>query len=86
MTEEKFKEIKELQSKIEKKQTNLRTIDGLLQSCGVGCKITGTPIYSYNFKLEYQFSDKSLIVQILESEKEKISNELKELQNLFETY
>ena len=86
MTEEKFKEIKELQSKIEKKQTNLRTIDGLLQSCGVGCKITGTPRYSFNFKLEYQFSDKSLIVQILESEKEKISNELKELQDLFETY
>ena len=86
MTEEKFKEIKELQSKIEKRQANLRTIDGLLQSCGVGCKITGTPRNSFTLKLEYQFSDKSLIVQILESEKEKLSKELKELQDLFETY
>ena len=83
MTEEKFKQIKELQDKIEDKQRKIRNIDLLITSCGLGCKIIGTPKGSFRQAPEHYFSNKEEIIRILQLDKDKISNELLELQKLF---
>ena len=75
MTQEQFKELQELQSKIEDKKRKLSRIDRLLKSCGVECKISGAPI-----------NDSELTNKILKSEKEKVSKKLKELEERFEKY
>ena len=83
MTEEKFKQIKELQDKIEDKERKIRSIDLLISSCGLGCKITGTPKGTFRQAPEHYFSDKEEIIRILQMDKDKISNELAELKNVF---
>jgi hypothetical protein len=83
MTEEKFKQIKELQDKIEDKQRKIRNIDLLITSCGLGCKITGTPKGRFRQALEHHFSNKEEIIRILQLDKENLANELSELQTVF---
>lgn len=83
MTEEKFKHIKELQEKIEDKERKISNIDLLISSCGLGCKITGTHKGTFRQSTEHYFSDKEEIIKILQLDKEKISNELIELQKAF---
>lgn len=85
MTQEQFKELQELQSKIEDKKRKLSRIDRLLKSCGVECKISGAPINSFK-RIEYEFNDSELTNKILKSEKEKVSKKLKELEERFEKY
>lgn len=83
MTEEKFKQIKELQDKIEDKQRKLRNIDLLMTSCGLGCKITGTPKGQFRQAPEHYFSNKEEILRILQFDKDRLANELVELQKVF---
>lgn len=83
MTEEKFKQLKELQDKIEDKQRKIRNIDLLITSCGLGCKISGTPKGSFRQSPEYYFSNKEEIIRILQLDRDKLLNELLELQKLF---
>lgn len=82
MTEEKFKQIKELQDKIEEKKRKIKKIDTLLRSCGLSCNITGVPGFS-NIKQEYLFIGKEEIVKILELDKGRIAGELIELEKEF---
>ena len=86
MTQEKLKELKELESKIENIKIKLNVIDSLSKSCGVSCKISGTPRGSFNIKREYEFYDKELTNKILKSHHEKLTQELKELEDSFEKY
>lgn len=86
MTQEKFKDLKELESKIEKIKIKLNVIDSLFKSCGVSCKISGTSRSSYNIKREYEFYDKELTNKILKSHHKKLTQELKELEDSFEKY
>ena len=86
MTQVQFKELQELQSKIEDKKRKLSRIDRLVKTCGVECKISGAPINSFNTRIEYEFSDSELTNKILKSEKEKVSKKLKELEERFEKY
>jgi hypothetical protein len=79
MTQEKLKELKELESKIE------NVIDSLSKSCGVSCKISGTSRGSFN-KREYEFYDKELTNKILKSHHKNLTQELKELEDSFEKY
>jgi hypothetical protein len=83
MTEEKFKQIKELQDKIEDKERKIRNIDLLISSCGLGCKITGTPKGTFRKAPEHYFSNKEEIIKILQIDRDKMSNELSELKNAF---
>jgi hypothetical protein len=83
MREEKFKQIKELQDKIEDKERKIRNIDLIISSCGLGCKITGTPKGTFRQAPEHYFSNKKEIIRILQLDKEKISNELNELKKVF---
>jgi len=83
MTEEKFKQIEELQDKIEDKQRKIRNIDLLITSCGLGCKISGKPKGTFRQSPEHYFSNKEEIIRILQLDKAKLSNELLELQKLF---
>jgi len=83
MTEEKFKQIKELQDKIEDKERKIRNIDLLISSCGLGCKITGTPKGSFRQAPEHYSSNKEEIIKILQLDREKINNELIELNKVF---
>jgi hypothetical protein len=83
MTEEKFKQIKELKEKIEDKERKIRKIDLLISSCGLGCKITGTPKGTFRQAPEHYFSNKEEIIKILKLDREKISNELTELKKVF---
>jgi hypothetical protein len=86
MTQEKFKDLKELESKIEKIKIKLNVIDSLFKSCGVSCKITGTPRNLSNVKRKYKFYDKELTNEILKSHHKKLTQELKELEDSFEKY
>jgi hypothetical protein len=86
MTQEKLKELKELESKIENIKIKLNVIDSLFKSCGVSCKISGTSRNSWNNKKEYEFYDKELTNKILESHHKKLTQELKELEDSFEKY
>jgi hypothetical protein len=83
MTEEKFKQIKELQDKIENKERKIRNIDLLISSYGLGCKITGTPKGTFRQAPEHYFSNKEEIIKILQLDREKIINELIELKKVF---
>ena len=83
MTEEKFKQIKELQDKIEDKERKIRNIHLLISSCGLDCKITGTPKGTFRQAPEYYFSNKVEIIRILQLDREKMSNELNELKKVF---
>lgn len=83
MTEEKFKQIKELQDKIDYKERKIRNIDLLISSCGLSCKITGTPMGTFRQIPEHYFSNKEEIIKILQLDREKISNELTELKKVF---
>lgn len=83
MTEEKFKQIKELQDKIEDRRHKIRNIDLLITGCGLDCKISGTPRGSFRLSIEHHFSNKEEIIRLLKLEKDKLSNELLELQKLF---
>jgi len=83
MTEEKFKQIKELQDKIEDKERKIRNIDLLISSCGLGCKITGTLKGTFRQAPEYYFSNKQEIIKILQLDRGKICNELTELKKVF---
>ena len=85
MTEEKFKEITQLQDKIHKKQSEIRNINSLLVSCGLSCEISGTPSYTTNRKIEYHFANKEEIKKILEIDKVRLVAELSELQKEFES-
>ena len=85
MTQEKLKELKELESKIENIKIKLNVIDSLFKSCGVSCKISGTSRGSFN-KREYEFYDKELTNKILKSHHKKLTQELKELEDSFEKY
>jgi len=86
MTQEKLKELKELESKIENIKIKLNVIDSLSKSCGVSCKISGTSRGSFNIKREYEFYDKELTNKILKSHHKKLTQELKELEDSFEKY
>lgn len=83
MTEDEFKQIKELQNKIEDNQRKIKNIDLLVSSCGLGCKITGTPKGSFRSVPEHYFYNKEEIVKLLQLDREKISNELIELKKVF---
>jgi predicted transposase YbfD/YdcC len=82
MTEEKFNEIKNLYQKIENKKSSIRTIDSLISSCGLSCKISGTP-RNLRMTKEYHFSKKEEIIRLLEMEKEVLTSELQELESQF---
>lgn len=82
MTEEKFKQIKNVRDSIEDKQRKLRSIDLLMRSCALSCKITGTPPNSFH-TLQHSFSGTDEIIRLLQIDKEKLVNELDELHKLF---
>lgn len=86
MTEEKFQEIKDLQEKIEDKQRKIRNIELIMSSCGIGCKITGTPRGSFRQAPEHYFSGKNEIINLLKIDKERLLQELIELQKVFSNH
>lgn len=83
MTEEKFKQIKELKDKIEDKQCKNRNIDLLITSRELDCKINGTPKGNFRQVPEHYFSNKEEIIRILQFDRDKLANELSDLQMLF---
>lgn len=83
MTEEKFNFLKNLQDKIEVKESKIRNIDLLMASSELSCKITGTPKNSFRFTPGYSFSNKEEILKILQIEKNIIESELIELKKVF---
>ena len=83
MTEEKFIYIKDLKEKIEGQKRKLRSIEELMGGCGLSCKISGTPVNRFNHTVEYFFMGKDQIKDILKSEREKILNEITELEKTF---
>lgn len=82
MTEEKFNQIKNLRDNIDRKKSSIRTIESLISSCGISCKIIGTP-KSCRSTIEYHFSNKDEIKKLLIFEKEKIEFDLQELEKMF---
>ena len=83
MTQEKFEEIKALESKIQDKELRIKSIDTLISSCSLVCKITGTPKGTYAKAPEHYFSDKKDIIWMLQVDRERMSIELAELKRLF---
>jgi len=83
MTEEKFNEIKNLYEKINTKKSSIRQIDLLLSSCGLSCKITGTPRNGFRSLNDYHFSKREQITKLLEMEREVLQTELRELESNF---
>ena len=80
---EKFKEIKDIENNIEQKEYKIRVIDSLITSCGLSCKITGTPRGKFRTLPQYHFSNKEEIIKILKLDKEKLMDELIELKRIF---
>ena len=83
MTGEKFNQIKNLYEKIDSKKQSIRQIDSLINSCGLSCKISGTPRGTFSKTPEYYFSNKEQIVKMLMIEKENIESELLVLEKTF---
>jgi gas vesicle protein len=83
MTEEKFEQIKDIKEEIEEKEKEIRSISSLLSSCGISCKITGTPKGTSKQVSEFYFYNKEEIVRILKLSMEKIANELNKLKKEF---
>ena len=83
MTEKRFIEIKKLYDKIEDKKRSIRRVDLLISSCGLGCKITGTPRNGTRLLDDYHFSDREQIIKLLMFEKETLQFQLSELEEVF---
>lgn len=82
MTEQEFEEIQILQNNIAETERKIRVIDALSSSCGLGCKITGTP-RGCRTTPDYFFSDKKEILRILQIERERLSKEWSKLKKQF---
>lgn len=83
MTEEKFNQIKNIHEKIANKKQSIRQIESLINSCGLSCKISGTPRGSFARTPEYHSLNKEQIIKMLVIEKENIESELLELEKTF---
>lgn len=84
MTKEEFDLAKATSNKIDKKEQDFSTINRLLGSCGLSAYIDGTPKNQFRKALGHICYDKELIKKVLESERDKITNELTELKKQFE--
>ncbi len=83
MTEEKFKQIKELQDKIDSKRKSIRTLEVMLGSCNLYATISATP-RSIRTPLEYRFSNKEELTKIINLEKSMLEFDLDVLLKEFE--
>lgn len=83
MVSDKYKIAKELTDKIESTEYKIRHIDKLLGSCGLGCKIGGTPKNTFQRLGDYSSYNKEFIKNLLEDDKKKLNTELEILKKQF---
>jgi hypothetical protein len=85
MTEEKFKEIKELMDSIERLKSKVATIDKLLETNNISCKVEGQSDCIYKVSRFIHIFDKKAIKNLMISEKQALENELFCLKEKFKT-
>ena len=83
MTEEKFNEIRLLKEKIEKLERNIRIIDHLMESVGMGMEITGTSVCKFKVKRFIKFDGDDFIKSILDGERKTMEYHLSKLKDEF---
>ena len=85
MTEEKYKECKELKEKIGFCKDKINQINSLINSCGLSCEITGTGKGSFSRQNPFVFTKRKEILSLLESEKIVIESALLVLNEKFDS-
>ncbi len=85
MTEERFEEIKALRDSIDKIKSNIITIDKLLETNNLSCKVEGTSNCKFKVSRFIYLDDIEGIKLILATKKESFEKELISLQEKFLT-
>ena len=85
MTEEKFEEIKSLMDSIDRVKSKITTIDKLLETNNISCKVEGLSDGKFKVSRFIYLTDKKSIKNIMMAEKQSLENELLCLQEKFKT-
>jgi len=85
MTEEKFEEIKALMDSIDKIKSKIITIDQLLETNKISCKVEGLTDGKFKDSRFIYLTDKKAIKSVMLAEKQALENELFCLQEKFKT-
>ena len=85
MTEEKFEEIKSLMDSIDRLKSKIITIDKLLETNNISCKVEGQSDCKFKVSRFIYLTDKKAIKSVMLAEKQALENELFCLQEKFKT-
>ena len=85
MTEEQFKNIKELKDKINLIKSKINTIENLIQSKTLSCKVEGVSDCNFRFSQFIYLTNEDSIKLLLENQKEIFEKELITLEETFST-
>jgi hypothetical protein len=85
MTEEKFEEIKSLMDSIDRVKSKITTIDKLLETNNISCKVEGQSDCKFKVSRFIYLTDKKSIKNVMMAEKQSLENELLCLQEKFKT-
>lgn len=84
MEQNQYKIVKELVDLIEKNESKIRQIESLLNSCGLGCTINGTPANTFTRTVDYVSYNKDFIKKLLEEDRANYQSNLDILRKQFE--
>lgn len=85
MTEEQFKNIKELKDKINLIKSKINTIENLIQSKTLSCKVEGVSDCKFRYSQFIYLTNEESIKLLLENQKEIFEKELITLEETFST-
>jgi hypothetical protein len=85
MTEEQFKNIKELKDKMDLIKSKINTIENLIQSKTLSCKVEGVSDCKFRYSQFIYLTNEESIKLLLENQKEIFEKELITLEETFST-